>query len=276
MLSPNISEDYPHYIKRCTHHFNDIKMRMKRDGLGDFPFLLDVDREVEKLFQKYEVLIENHLDEVYLRISNFIERTGATNNWEYLIDPKDLEQILQSAYQELGYAIHEVYHNRYAPEDLPKENNDLFNIFMATALLSRLSNLDNGGFSNRTISIALTAISTNKPVDEILTSLRSINSSGRASVIARTELGTAQSIAEAETMRRINDVQPMRKYWVGVLDDKIRDGHLGAAQFYNKLNSLEMSAWFNVNGELMQYPRHSVASPSNTVNCRCYLGYTKK
>ena len=69
-------------------------------------------------------------------------------------------------------------------------------------------------------------------------------------------------------------LKPTKKYWVGVLDDRIRDSHFEATNFYVKSNAIELDAYFNVNGSQMLHPRDYTAPASEIVNCRCYLGYS--
>ena len=74
-------------------------------------------------------------------------------------------------------------------------------------------------------------------------------------------------------MLRIAKQKPISKYWVGILDDRIRDSHFQATNFYVRSNSIPLNDRFDVNGSLMLHPRDISASAKEIVNCRCYLGY---
>ena len=74
-------------------------------------------------------------------------------------------------------------------------------------------------------------------------------------------------------MLRIAREKPVSKYWVGVLDDRIRDSHFEATSFYTRSNAIPLNESFNVNGSMMMHPRDFNAPAKEIVNCRCYLGY---
>ena len=74
-------------------------------------------------------------------------------------------------------------------------------------------------------------------------------------------------------MQKIAKEKPVAKYWVGVLDDRIRDSHFEATSFYTRSNAIPLKDSFNVNGVLMKHPHDINAPAKEIVNCRCYLGY---
>jgi hypothetical protein len=280
-MKPNYFEDYPTFIKRCNHEFQKNRiLRLKGHG-RDVPFLIMVDGYVQDLIEKYSVMLNDNFDKVYDMIADYVVRTGNYTGWEYFITRNELERILQQAWQELGYEVHKRYHARYS-DDEREEDEGVFGAIMATALLARFASLGQNRFNNRTIRSVQAKIDPKLSPEKVAGRIRAIDSSLRSKSIATTELGVAQAVAEAETMKRLNVLrsqagkEPIKKYWLGVLDDRIRDSHLSATQFYNSLSAINIDDHFVVNGNLMKHPRDPSAPPEEVVNCRCYLGYIKE
>lgn len=99
---------------------------------------------------------------------------------------------------------------------------------------------------------------------------------GGASSISR-----AMTIARTETHKAANTTQFVRAEWaaeesglkvqvewIATNDGRIRDSHKHADGQKRILGKP-----FNVGGELLRHPSDPNASASNTINCRCVLGY---
>ena len=160
-----------------------------------------------------------------------------------------LSGLLRTYYLEVGVRIQDMYSEHYQAPKSPS-----FESLLLPYLATR-------------VNTVLPIIVGN------LTGGDKVNVRQRSTAIAFTELGVLQSIAEKLTMDRLAAERPIRKYWVGVLDDRIRDNHFEATQFYNKSNAIGYNELFLVGGEWLQYPRDIRGSAKNIISCRCYLGY---
>lgn len=212
-----------------------LDRKIRKNSVEDFDFLVGVELDILE-----EINISNQeIQDIFEQY----KREDKDENWLYLA----LAGIIRSIYLSVGTYISQTYYRRYNVEP-----SFTFELLMLPYISQRIPQVIPSIVSN-----------TSKEKVDV----------GRALTIASTEVRTAQSIAEYLVMRDVNVQKPVKKFWVGVLDDRIRDDHFNAAQFYNKLNAIGFEEYFIVGGELMKYPRDSGASAKNTINCRCYLSY---
>lgn len=89
-----------------------------------------------------------------------------------------------------------------------------------------------------------------------------------ALLIARTELVSASNMGSILGAKSTG--LNLLKGWLATRDQRTRPDHLMANNQY-----VPMTGFFNVGGELMQYPGDPSASAANTVMCRCAIVYKK-
>ena len=237
-----------------------------KEGLGDIPFLLGTERQMNVFIDFYTGKVEKELDDIYGNIALFISLNGINSSWELVNNTQGLENVLKRGYLESGEYIDDRYSNKYGGE-----SNPFIDALVLSIFLNRFSK--NDLFKSRTSEIINTIISQTSSLDDIVDKIKTHNNNPRAKVISKTELGIAQSSVELQAMLRIAIEKPVSKYWVGVLDDRIRDSHFEATSFYVRSNAIPLNESFNVNGSMMMHPRDFNAPAKEIVNCRCYLGY---
>lgn len=275
MCYPNFYEDYDSFVKRCNHetdfatlnkNFRQRRSMYLKEGLGDIPFLLGTERQMNVFIDFYTGKVEKELDDIYGNIALFISLNGINSSWELVNNTQGLENVLKRGYLESGEYIDDRYSNKYGGE-----SNPFIDALVLSIFLNRFSK--NDLFKSRTSEIINTIISQTSSLDDIVDKIKTHNNNPRAKVISKTELGIAQSSVELQAMLRIAKEKPVSKYWVGVLDDRIRDSHFEATSFYVRSNAIPLNESFNVNGSMMMHPRDFNAPAKEIVNCRCYLGY---
>ena len=275
MCYPNFYEDYDSFISRCSYeldyptlnkNFRSRRSMYLKEGLGDIPFLLGTERQMNVFIDFYTGKVEKELDDIYGNIALFISLNGINSSWELVNNTQGLENVLKSGYLESGEYIDDRYSNKYGGE-----SNPFIDALVLSIFLNRFSK--NDLFKSRTSEIINTIISQTSSLDDIVDKIKTHNNNPRAKVISKTELGIAQSSVELQAMLRIAKEKPVSKYWVGVLDDRIRDSHFEATSFYVRSNAIPLNESFNVNGSMMMHPRDFNAPAKEIVNCRCYLGY---
>lgn len=275
MCYPNFYEDYDSFVKRCNHetdfatlnkNFRQRRSMYLKEGLGDIPFLLNTERTMQSYIDEYTLKIENDLDFVFNGIALYIALNGIDATWDLVNNTEGMKNILRQGYIDSGEYIDDRYSRKYGGTPNP---------FIASVAISIFLNRfkDQNLFKNRTKSIIETIINDNDNIDDVVDKIKKHNNKLRAKVIAATELGIAQSSVELQAMLRIAKQKPISKYWVGILDDRIRDSHFQATNFYVRSNSIPLNDRFEVNGSLMLHPRDISAPAKEIVNCRCYLGY---
>lgn len=280
-MYPNIYETYEEFIERCgdgreaIKNFRETRKLHLKQGFGDYPFYMGIEKHMDKLSSQFADEVEKELEKQYAIVATYIALNGVVM-WERLVNRFGIERALTRAYQDVGYYVHENYNERFGDQE--NISRDLINITAGAYLLERLRTTDlatgKETFTQTTIERINNEIERGGTNAEIAERLRSTNHKPRARSIATTEVGIAQSFIENYTMLRVAQTKVTKKYWIGVLDDRIRDTHLGAATFYNSNNPIPMESYFNVNGSLMLYPRDISAPAEEVVNCRCYLGYS--
>ena len=277
MCYPNFYEDYDSFILRCHHeldyqtlnkNFRQRRSMYLKEGLGDIPFLLNTERQMQKYIEEYALEVEMQLDETYNDVALFLALNGIDSGWDLLINNNGLKEILQDGYVDVGIYTDDRYSRKYGGES---SDNLTMTFFMISVLLSRF-NIGNP-FVKATVDQINTVIRNGTSDEDIFDKLKNHNNRPRARVISTTELGFAQGSAELYAMRKIAEQKPVAKYWVGVLDDRIRDSHFEATSFYTRSNAIPLEDSFNVNGSLMKHPHDFSAPAKELVNCRCYLGY---
>ena len=277
MCYPNFYEDYDQFISRCSHeldyatlnkNFRQRRHMYLKEGLGDIPFLLNTERKMQKYINEYALEIEMQLDEIYSDVALFIALNGISSGWDLLINNDQIKNILQDAYLDVGLFTDDRYANKYGGTTT---DNLIMSSFMISVLLSRFT--IGNPFVKATIDQINTVIRNGKTEDQIIQDLQNHNNKPRARVISSTEIGIAQSSAELYAMRKIAQEKTVLKYWVGILDDRIRDSHFEATNFYVRSNAIGLEEYFSVNGSQMLHPHDVNAPAKEIVNCRCYLGY---
>lgn len=226
----------------------------------DLQFFTSVEYKIQQIMKKYTPEVQAALDETNKKVAEAISRGGV---WEHLVTNEEILAVLKENYEETGEYVNNAYAGKYGGTA-----RDLAAV-MGTGLLFHLSRYEEP-FNKKTKAKIQTIIEdSDNPVDEIL----KMDNKPRAKAIVKTETGIAQAIAENETMLDVAAINPVKKYWIGRIDDKIRDSHLTATRRYNPSNLINFDQMFYVNGEAMRHPRDYEASAKNTSNCRCYLGY---
>ena len=237
-----------------------------KEGLGDIPFLLNTERKMQNYIDEYSIKIQSDLDFVFENNALYIVLNGIDATWELLNNTEGLKNTLRQGYIDTGEFIDDRYSRKYGGTP---------NAFIASVAISIFLNRfkDQNLFLDRTKNIISTIIKDGKNVDDVVDKIKKHNNLPRAKVISATELGIAQSSVELQAMLRIAKETPVAKYWVGILDDRIRDSHFVATNFYVRSNAIPLNDRFEVNGSLMLHPRDITAPAKEVVNCRCYLGY---
>ncbi|MEV0754966.1 phage minor head protein [Streptosporangium sp. NPDC050280] len=91
----------------------------------------------------------------------------------------------------------------------------------------------------------------------------------RAARIARTETLAAWNWAALHVARsQPSGSRPLFKSWLATLDLRTRDAHFRADGQVVPLDGV-----FRVGGEFLDFPGDPIASPGNTVNCRCAMTF---
>ena len=88
--------------------------------------------------------------------------------------------------------------------------------------------------------------------------------------IVQTEALTALSVAQNESIKALN--VPFQKTW-GISGNNTRPAHIAMEGV-----TIDSTDLFNVDGELMEYPRDGSngASAKNIINCSCFVLNTPK
>lgn len=278
-MTPKPRELYEDFISRCIssgRSQRDCELLFNKT-VNEVRFLAKVDDKIDDYVNTYASLVLFELANSYNNIADHIA-DGNLSDWERLADMGNLETLLRDMYQDTGYFTHIAYEGFYG--DGEYEDKNIVDAWMLRLLAVRLITLDfnNGSnvFARTTIDNINGIIDPTLEAPAIADQIRKVDLKARALRIATTEVGIAQSIGEYETMNMVNLRKPIRKYWIGVLDDRIRDSHLNTASEYGRLSSIPFNDYFNVNGSLMKYPRDFNAPAEEVINCRCYLGYITK
>ena len=224
-------------VRKELSHF--LTHRRKLEDVGDLAFLAGVElymlNNIEAFGVEVEILINDYL-------SN--QESNELSEKALLLA---LSALIREYFLLIGLEINSRYSDNY---DIPKALN--FESFILPYILTRISNI----------------------LPNIINNLNDkTNVRQRSMTIAFTELGYIQSVAEKLTMDSFNSQKPIKKYWLGVLDDRIRDNHLLATQTYNRNNAIGFNELFLVGGEWLKYPRDGAGSAKNIINCRCYVSY---
>lgn len=106
--------------------------------------------------------------------------------------------------------------------------------------------------------------------DAISNRIGGSNSLSRAMTIARTETHKAANVSQytrAEVSAEISGLDVIVE-WIATNDGRVRDGHMHADGQKRKIGQP-----FLVGGQNLRHPSDPKASASNTINCRCVLGY---
>lgn len=170
------------------------------------------------------------------------------------------------------------------------EKKDIFGNFVENniyAILTAEAMAVAGTVSNNTIATAqlvitqVMAASINNPtISEpeniallIANRIGGVSAIGRAMTIARTETHKAANVSQytrAESAALDSGLE-VEVEWISTNDSRVRDNHKHADGQKRAIGNP-----FNVGGELMMFPSDPNASASNTINCRCVLGYDTK
>lgn len=108
-------------------------------------------------------------------------------------------------------------------------------------------------------------------IDDLADAVRhvfAVASSSRATMIARTEVISAYNGAGALTAAELPADVVAAQEWIATRDSRTRDAHAAADG-----QVVRVGQPFDVDGEQLAYPGDPGASPENTVQCRCTIGY---
>ncbi len=90
----------------------------------------------------------------------------------------------------------------------------------------------------------------------------------RSMMISRTETLASWNGGEIQAAKKL--VPDMGKQWSSAHDSRTRDAHMDA-----HLQTVDMEAYFRVNGERLEHPGDPSGSAGNVINCRCVLAYVE-
>ena len=245
-----------------------LQEKIRKNQIDDFAFLLSVERDILGYVEEYGDAVKDVLDGFYEEAAKSIE-DGVLTGWEAKIVSDKVQKLIDKMIIEASYYAHVRYSMEYDSETKSKSD---WMIIIAPFVLARTFNIVDQIIKNTVsdISRMLDAF----PYNEAPKYLRDKDNLPRALTIASTELRVAQSYGEFWTMEQVAATKVVNKYWVGVLDDRIRDSHFEASQFYNQNNAIPFNSYFQIGESLMKYPRDTSGSAKEIVNCRCYLGYS--
>lgn len=92
-------------------------------------------------------------------------------------------------------------------------------------------------------------------------------STARIETIARTELLTAHSVGQWETMTDLAEFGPKEKAWDSTIDQRTRTSH--AAMQRDRLIPVQQP--FQVGATTLMYPRAPGGAAAEVINCRCVM-----
>lgn len=121
--------------------------------------------------------------------------------------------------------------------------------------------------ARRVIARGLSAGKTTAEISkDISKTLGGLTSAARAATIARTTVHSAANISQDAGAKSTG--LDFKREWIATNDDRVRETHQEVdGQMVGKDED------FDVGGEAMAYPGDPAASPENTCNCRCVVGY---
>ena len=96
--------------------------------------------------------------------------------------------------------------------------------------------------------------------------------SARAATAAMTQ---TTGIVNDGMMLAARDAGGLKKFWIHGNPKEPRESHLAAAKQYDETGAIGLDDKFVVDGEEMDAPGDSAASPANVCNCTCSVGFAK-
>lgn len=228
-------------------------------------------------------IVQKHIS----RILNKIPIDNATpSNYELLIKLNisydDIYKMFTEVYKVIGLN----YGNRINKElEKVKKANVLFNETLLKEILLFLQS-DGGAkivsVNNTLIEEVIKSIKNqlgdNATVIELQNAIYNVVSRSQtyfkwqALRIARTETTTSSNFAAMKTAEQSDLV--LEKIWISVQDNRTRIKPYDHLDMNNQKQDLEKP--FFVGGENIMFPGDAKASPGNTINCRCTVGFVPK
>lgn len=220
-------------------------------------------------------------------ILNKIPFNNATlNTYEMLVHGNIHEEQIKAMFIEVYSIIGINYANRVNKElEKTKKANVLFNETLLKEILLFLSN--EGGVKITSVHSTLieevikaikNQLGENATVIELQNSIYNVVTRSQtyfkwqALRIARTETTTSSNFAAMKTAEQSDLV--LEKIWISVQDNRTRVKPYDHLDMNNQKQELEKP--FFVGGENIMFPGDAKASPGNTINCRCTVGFIPK
>ena len=228
-------------------------------------------------------IVQKHIKAI---LNNIPVSNATMNTWEALIYGNIQVEQIQNMFIEIYSTIGINYANRVNKElEKTKKANVLFNETLLKEILLFLSN--EGGV--KIVSVHSTLIEEviksiknqlgeQATVIELQNAIYNVVSRSQtyfkwqALRIARTETTTSSNFAAMKTAEQSDLV--LEKVWISVQDNRTRIKPYDHLDMNNQKQDLEKP--FFVGAENIMFPGDAKASPGNTINCRCTVGFIPK
>lgn len=185
---------------------------------------------------------------------------------DLLLDNKPMEDAFIKVYRRVGGHFGRETFRQYSKSEADSWTQEVINHILTDGY----EKIKGIGKTNRDKIRAIIASGTQQGlgIDEIARNIRAtVGSMQRATLIARTEVIAASNRGSIEGAKATG--LPMKKLWLSTPDEITRFAHRDVQPVET------VGGLFNVGGQAMGYPGDisNGASPSNTINCRCAIGY---
>lgn len=107
---------------------------------------------------------------------------------------------------------------------------------------------------------------TNEELTQEIWNQLKITAPWRSRLIARTEMAKIENWGQVEGYKQSEFTE--RKGWLSAYAPDTREAHIQADQTYRE-NTIGLDEYFEVDGELLEYPGDPAGSPGNVCNCLC-------
>ena len=183
-----------------------------------------------------------------------------------LMDDKPMEDAFIKVYRRVGGYFGGLTFRQYAKSEADSWTQEVINHIMTDGY-EKINGINETNIK-KIRSIISDGTQRGLGVDEISRNIRSgVGSMQRATLIARTEVIAASNRGSIEGARATG--LPMKKLWLSTPDERTRPEHVSVQPVET------VDALFRVGNDEMKYPGDisNGAEPSNTINCRCAVGY---
>ena len=185
---------------------------------------------------------------------------------DLLVSKKPMEEAFVRVYRRVGSHFGRVTFRQYAKSETDTWTQNVINTVL-TESYDKIEGISKTS-KDKIKSLIQKGVQDGLGVDEIARNIRSgVGSMQRATLIARTEVIAASNRGSIEGARATG--LPMKKVWLSTPDERTRPEHVSVQPVET------IDALFRVGNDDMKYPGDisNGASPSNTINCRCAVGY---